>query len=62
VLQEGAWADMLVVNGDPTKDIDVLQDYEHNFVVIIKDGTIYKDTLDQDSTLGWGDPQHGAGG
>ena len=27
VLQEGAWADMLLVNGDPTKDINVLQDY-----------------------------------
>jgi hypothetical protein len=46
VLQEGAWADMLLVDGDPTKDIKALQDYEHNFVVIIKDGTIYKNTLD----------------
>jgi imidazolonepropionase-like amidohydrolase len=45
VLQKGAWADMLLVNGDPTKDINVLQDYEHNFVVIIKDGTIYKNAL-----------------
>ncbi len=45
VLQEGAWADMLLVDGDPTKDINVLRDYEHNFVVIIKDGTIYKDLL-----------------
>ena len=36
---------MLLVNGDPTKDFDVLKDYERNFVVIIKDGKIYKNTL-----------------
>jgi imidazolonepropionase-like amidohydrolase len=45
VLQEGAWADMLLVDGDPTKDINLLADPQHNFVVIIKDGTIYKNTL-----------------
>lgn len=45
VIQEGAWADMLLVNGDPTKDINVLKDYERNFVVIIKDGKVYKNTL-----------------
>jgi imidazolonepropionase-like amidohydrolase len=45
VIQEGAWADMLLVNGDPTKDFDVLKDYERNFAVIIKDGKIYKNTL-----------------
>lgn len=44
--QGGAWADMLLVDGDPTKEIDVLRDYERNFVVIIKGGTIYKNTLD----------------
>ncbi len=45
VLQEGAWADMLLVDGDPTQDINVLKDYEHNFRVIIKSGVIYKNTL-----------------
>ncbi|HJS86966.1 MAG TPA: amidohydrolase family protein [Acetobacteraceae bacterium] len=45
VLQEGAWADMLLVDGDPTQDISVLRDYERNFVVIIKDGVIQKRTL-----------------
>jgi imidazolonepropionase-like amidohydrolase len=45
VIQEGAWADVLVVDGDPTKDINVLRDYQRNFVVIVKDGTIYKNTL-----------------
>jgi len=39
---EGA-ADMLLVNGK--QDINLLKDYEHNFVVIIKDGKVYKNTL-----------------
>lgn len=45
VLQEGAWADMLLVNGNPLQDINVLKDYDCNFVVIIKDGKVYKNTL-----------------
>ena len=45
VLEEGAWADMLLVDGDPTQVIDVLRDFEKNFRVIIKDGAIYKNTL-----------------
>jgi hypothetical protein len=31
----GAWAVILLVNGDRTKDINVLQDYERTFVVIV---------------------------
>lgn len=45
VLQEGAWADMLLVDGDPTQNINVLADPERNFVVIVKDGKIYKNML-----------------
>jgi len=45
VIQEGAWADMLLVDGDPTKDIDILKDYERNLLVIIKDGNIYKNMI-----------------
>ena len=45
VIQEGAWADMLLVNGNPLQDINVLKDYDRNFVVIIKDGKVYKNTL-----------------
>jgi len=36
-------ADMLLVNGN-LQDINLLKDYEHNFVVI-KDGKVYKNTL-----------------
>jgi imidazolonepropionase-like amidohydrolase len=45
VLQEAAWADMLLVDGDPTKDINMLKGYDRNFLVIIKDGIICKNTL-----------------
>jgi imidazolonepropionase-like amidohydrolase len=44
-LQRGAWADMLLVNGDPMKDISVLEDYEKNLVVIIQGGKVWKNTL-----------------
>jgi imidazolonepropionase-like amidohydrolase len=45
ILQKGAWADMLLVNGDHTEDIIVLKDFKRNFVVIIKNGKIYKNIL-----------------
>lgn len=45
VLQDGAWADMILVDGDPTKDINLIADPERNFVVIIKNGTLYKNIL-----------------
>jgi hypothetical protein len=36
---------MLLVDGDPTQDINVLKNCERNIVVIIKDGKIYKNVL-----------------
>jgi hypothetical protein len=45
VLKEGAWADMMFVNGDPTKDIDLLADPQKNFLLIIKNGRIYKNIV-----------------
>ncbi len=45
VLQRGAWADMLLVNGDPTQNIDVLNDPERGLAVIIKNGVVHKNTL-----------------
>ena len=45
VLEEGAWADMLLVDGDPTQDINLIADPEHKFILIIKDGRIYKNKL-----------------
>jgi imidazolonepropionase-like amidohydrolase len=45
VVQEGALADLLLVDGDPTKNLDVIADPEKNFLVIMKDGKIYKNTV-----------------
>ena len=45
VVEEGAFADLLLVNGDPTADIKLVADAEKNFVVIMKDGKVYKNTL-----------------
>ena len=45
VLERGAWADMLLVEGDPTQDIELLRNPERNLAVIVKGGRIYKNTL-----------------
>ena len=44
VIQVGAYADLLVVAGNPLEDIKVLEDYENNIQLIMKDGVIYKNT------------------
>ena len=41
----GAWADLLLVNGDPTKDLGVLGDPAANLAVIVKDGVVVKNTV-----------------
>src|ERR1700747_163007 len=45
VVEEGALADLLVVGGDPLENIKLVEDPAKNFLVIMKDGTIYKNTL-----------------
>jgi imidazolonepropionase-like amidohydrolase len=45
VVQEGALADLLLVDGDPIANIDLIADPGRNFVVIMKDGKIYKNLL-----------------
>lgn len=42
VVEEGALADLLLVNGDPLADINLVADPEKNFLVIMKDGKIVK--------------------
>ena len=44
VLKEGALADVLLVEGNPLEDIKVVGETD-NLLVIIKDGKIYKNTL-----------------
>ena len=43
VVQEGALADLLLVDGNPLDDIELLARPESSLVVIMKDGRIYKD-------------------
>jgi imidazolonepropionase-like amidohydrolase len=45
VVEEGALADLLLVDGDPLANIKLLEDPGKNFVVIMKDGKIFKNTL-----------------
>jgi imidazolonepropionase-like amidohydrolase len=45
VVEEGALADLLLVKGDPIGDIKLVEDPDKNFLVIMKDGKIYKSTL-----------------
>ena len=45
VIHEGAYADLLVVEGNPLEDISIMTDPENNFKIIMKDGEIYKNTL-----------------
>ena len=45
VVEEGALADLLLVDGDPIANIKLIEDPEKNFVVLIKDGKIYKNKL-----------------
>ena len=45
VVETGALADLLLVDGDPTKDFSLMADAAKNFRVIMKDGKIYKNTL-----------------
>ncbi len=47
VVEEGALADLLLVNGDPLANIKLIEDPEKNLLVIIKDGEIFKNTLPQ---------------
>jgi len=45
VVQEGALADLLLVDGDPLADLTLVADPAKRFVVVMKDGTIYKNSL-----------------
>lgn len=46
VIQEGAYADLILVEGNPLEDLDLVADPENNFVLIMKDGVVYKNTLE----------------
>jgi imidazolonepropionase-like amidohydrolase len=45
VIRKGAYADILLVEGNPLEDVTILSDYENNIDFIMKDGVVYKDQL-----------------
>ena len=45
VIEAGAMADILIYSKNPLDDVSVVTDPENNLRQIIKDGTIYKNTL-----------------
>jgi len=44
-LQEEAFADMILINGDPLKDLAVLQNQGRDISLIMKAGHIFKNIL-----------------
>lgn len=45
VVEEGALADLLLVDGDPIANIKLIEDPAKNLLVIMKDGRVYKNAL-----------------
>ena len=45
VVEEGALADLVLVDGNPLENIKLIEDPAKNFLVIMKDGKIYKNAL-----------------
>jgi imidazolonepropionase-like amidohydrolase len=45
VIEEGAYADLLLIDGNPLEDIMIMTAPREKFVIIMKDGVIYKNTL-----------------
>ncbi|MBW4936014.1 metal-dependent hydrolase family protein [Marinobacter sp. F4206] len=45
-ITEGAYADLILVDGNPLEDLNLVADPDNNFDLIMKDGKIYKNTLE----------------
>ncbi|WP_226629739.1 metal-dependent hydrolase family protein [Alloyangia pacifica] len=46
VIEAGAHADLLLIDGNPLEDISILRDYEGSLDLIMKAGKIYKDDME----------------
>ncbi|WP_153798986.1 metal-dependent hydrolase family protein [Foetidibacter luteolus] len=44
-IEPGAYADILLIDGNPLQDIKLLEDPDKNILLIIKDGIVYKNML-----------------
>jgi imidazolonepropionase-like amidohydrolase len=45
IVEEGALADLLLVDGNPLENLGLVADPDQNFLVIMKDGRVYKNAL-----------------
>jgi imidazolonepropionase-like amidohydrolase len=45
IIAPGAYADLLIVDGDPLSDLAVMTDPQRNLKLIMKGGVIYKNEL-----------------
>jgi imidazolonepropionase-like amidohydrolase len=45
VIEEGALADLLLVDGNPLENIELMEDPRRNFLLIMKDGKVYKNSV-----------------
>jgi imidazolonepropionase-like amidohydrolase len=45
VVEQGALADLIVVDGNPLENINLVADPANKFLIIMKDGVIYKNTI-----------------
>jgi imidazolonepropionase-like amidohydrolase len=45
VVEEGALADLLLVDGNPLEKIKLIENPDKNFLVIMKDGVVYKNSM-----------------
>ncbi|HPG21612.1 MAG TPA: amidohydrolase family protein [Amaricoccus sp.] len=46
VITVGAYADLILVDGNPLDDLDLVADPDENFDLIMKDGVIYKNEIE----------------
>jgi imidazolonepropionase-like amidohydrolase len=46
-VEQGALADLLLVDGNPLENINLIADPDKNFLVIMKDGVIYKNAMNR---------------
>lgn len=44
-ISQGAYADLILVDGNPLENLKLVEDPENNFKLIMKNGVIYKNTL-----------------
>jgi imidazolonepropionase-like amidohydrolase len=45
VIEEGAFADLILVDGNPLENINLVSNPDKNFVLIMKNGEVIKNTI-----------------